>query len=106
MDRLRKKISNKYKGRSQDGQISSSIQAVPYVPKVETAYTGQGLELNGNIGPLDTVAGAQKPASVQIDVVQHGETSLQNNGSSSISQELVGRGAPAEQRPGYLNDSY
>ncbi|CAN9375787.1 unnamed protein product [Alternaria alternata] len=79
MDRLRKKISNKYKGRSQDGQISSSIQAVPYVPKVETAYTGQGLELNGNIGPLDTVAGAQKPASVQIDVVQHGETSLQNN---------------------------
>ncbi|CAN9157928.1 unnamed protein product [Alternaria alternata] len=92
MDRLRKKISNKYKGRSQDGQISSSIQAVPYAPKVETAYTGQGLELNGNIGPLDTVAGAQKPASVQIDLVQHGETSLQNNGSSSISQELVGRG--------------
>ena len=59
---------------------------------VEPFRSGQSLERDEHLKPLETVSGAQEPGSVHADVVEDGEVGFQDDGHSKITSDQIRRG--------------
>ncbi|CAA9958491.1 WD40 repeat-containing protein [Pyrenophora teres f. maculata] len=87
MERFRRKIGNKYKSRTQP---VASNETVSHTPKNNVSYPPQQNKgCDEEVGPSDTVAGAQEPGFVPTESILSEETATHSSTSRRVSPRVL-----------------